>query len=184
MHGGDQLGARFRAIAVLVISGMAVTSATACSVDTSKPSQSELMRATEAFFVASASLWDGWTDEETANDVEEMSILLQMSESNLDRVQTTFRQWSDLLDQGNTPLLLLESRDRFADLIADYQEQEDIVRKCIEDWPNSIEMVALCSLRSSELRQSEWDRNHRSAYDTWERWRASDTWERWRASSN
>lgn len=167
------MGARFGAIAVLVISGMAVTTATACSVDTSKPSQSEIIRATEAFFVASASFWDGWTDEEMANDVEEISIWHRMNGSQLDRVQTTFRQWSNLLDQANTPPLLLESRDRFADLIADFQEQVDIVSNCIEDWPNSIEMIALCSLRSSELRQSEWDRNHRSSYESWERWRAS-----------
>lgn len=123
--------------------------------------------------MASATFLDGWTDEETPNDVEEMSILLQINESQLDRVWTTFWQWSNLLDQGNAPLLLLESRDRFADLIADYQEQVDIVRKCIEDWPNSIEMVALCSLRSGELRRSEWERNNRSANDAWERWRAS-----------
>ncbi len=166
------MGARFE-VAVLVSAALLVTSVSACSFEQSAPTRSEIITATEAFFEASETFWDDNQDSGSFRDVEEMSIWHSQNEEQLEQVLTTFRQWSALIDRGRTPQLLIESRDRFADVISDFQEQVDIVRKCINDWPTSLRMVGECSFSALQPRLGDWERNFRSADEAWERWRTS-----------
>ena len=166
------MGTRLEVVA-LVSAALLFTSVSACSFEQSAPTGSEIITATEAFFEASASFWDDNQDSGSFRDVEEMSIWHSRNEEQFERVLTAFRQWSELLDRSRPPELLVESRNRFADVMADFQEQVDMARNCIDDWPDSLDAVAGCFLFEMQPRMEDWERNIRSADEAWERWRTS-----------